>query len=104
MNAAAMVPAPAVAGMGEIAIGRMGYQRPHVASQPVSLAPRPVFLAGREELFGELDTRLSVAPGDPVALVHAVLAADRAGRLVVFDNAPDRASVERFLPSAGPAG
>ena len=39
---------------------------------------------------------------DPVASVHAVLAALQAGWLVVFDNAPDRASVERFVPPAGP--
>jgi tetratricopeptide (TPR) repeat protein len=38
---------------------------------------------------------------DPVASVHAVLARASAGWLLVFDNAPDRASVERFLPPAG---
>jgi hypothetical protein len=32
-------------------------------SQPVSLPPRPVFLAGREELLGELDARLSAGDG-----------------------------------------
>ena len=39
---------------------------------------------------------------DPVASVHAVLAAFPAAWLLVFDNAPDQASVQRFLPPAGP--
>ena len=139
-----------------------------MASQPVRLGPRPVFLAGREGLLAELDARLtskqgrsgpqlvalcglggagktSVAveyahrhlaeaavcwqflaedpavlaaeftvlaaqlgarevldPRDPVASVHAVLARQEAGWLLVFDNAPGRASVERFIPPAGP--
>jgi Domain of unknown function (DUF4062)/Tetratricopeptide repeat len=128
------------------------------------LAPRPVFLAGRQELLAELEARLnrddgagprvvalcglggagktSVAleyahrhlaevevawqlpaedpavlaagfgelaaqlgagdSGDQVARVHAVLAAHPARWLLVFDNAPDRASVAPFLPPAGP--
>ena len=151
---------------GGVAVGRVEYQRREVASQPVRLAPRPVFLAGREELLSELDARLSggAGPGprmvvlsglggagktsvaveyahrhlaevgvawqvtaedpallaagfgelaaqlgardlldarDPVASVHGVLAALGAGWLLVFDNAPDRASVQAFLPPAG---
>jgi Domain of unknown function (DUF4062)/Tetratricopeptide repeat len=127
------------------------------------LAPRPVFLAGREHLLGELEARLagdgagprvvaltglggagktSVAleyahrhlsevvvawqlpaedpavlaagfgdlaaqlgaaeGGDPVAAVHGVLAVSSAKWLLVFDNAPDRGSVVRFVPPAGP--
>ena len=42
-----------------------------------------------------------VDPRDPVASVHAVLARQEAGWLLVFDNAPDRVSVERFVPPAG---
>ncbi len=135
------------------------------AAGPVlRLAPRPVFLAGREELLAELGGRLarddSVGPrvvaltglggagktsvaleyahrqlgevavawqfpaddpavlaagfgelaaqlgaadrGDPVAAVHGVLAASPAGWLLVFDNAPDRGSVARFVPPTGP--
>ena len=134
---------------------------------PVRLAPRPVFLAGREGLLAELDVRMAggperpeprvavlcglggagktsvaieyahrhlaevgvcwqlpaedptvlaaefavlaaqlgareiVDPRDPVASVHAVLARLQAGWLVVFDNAPDRVSVEAFMPPAG---
>ena len=154
---------------GGTAIGRLEYQRrPEVASLPVRLAPRPVFLAGREGLLAELDARLAGGPGrpgprvvalcglggagktsvaveyahrhlaevgvcwqfpaedpavlaaefgvlaaqlgarevvdprDPVASVHAVLARQQAGWLVVFDNVPDRAAVEPFVPPAGP--
>ncbi|HLN71579.1 MAG TPA: FxSxx-COOH system tetratricopeptide repeat protein [Streptosporangiaceae bacterium] len=135
-----------------------------VAGRVLRLAPRPVFLAGREKLlaalearlsgdrgagprvmalcglggagktsvaveyahrqldeagvawqfdaedpavlaagFGELAAQLGAADGgDPVAAVHAVLAASPAPWLLVFDNAPDRASVARFVPPAGP--
>jgi Tetratricopeptide repeat len=55
--------------------------------------------------FGELAAQLgaSDAPGtrDPVASVHSMLAAFPAPWLLVFDNAPDRAAVEAFLPPAG---
>ena len=137
-----------------------------VAGLALRVAPRPVFLAGREALLKELDARLagdgggprvavlyglggagktSVAveyahrhlaevevcwqfaaedpavlaaefgvlaaqlgareaadPRDPVASVHGMLARMNAGWLVVFDNAPDRASVAPFVPPAGP--
>ena len=53
-------------------------------------------------LAAQLGAREVVDPRDPVASVHAVLARLQAGWLVVFDNAPDRASVERFVPPAGP--
>ena len=131
------------------------------------LAPRPVFLAGREELLAELDARLAGRwrPGprvavlyglggagktsvaieyahrhlaevevcwqfaaedpavlaaefgvlaaqlgareaadarDPVASVHGVLARMPGGWLVVFDNAPDRASVRAVRAARGP--
>ena len=144
----------------------MTYHRPDVAVLPVSLAPRPALLAGREDLLAALGTRLSAGDDrwprvvalcglggagktsvaveyahrhlaetdlawqfsaedptvltgdfarlaaqlgarelldarDPVASVHAVLAAFPAGWLLLFDNAPDQASVQRFLPPAG---
>jgi hypothetical protein len=159
-------PGSVVADRGGFAAGQILYQRPDVASQPVSLAPRPALLAGREQLLGEMDLVLSaegrpwprylvlsglagagkttvaveyahrhlgevgvawqfaaedpevLAAGfselaaqlgarelfdvrDPVASVHAVLAAYPAGWMLVFDNAPDRASVQAFLPPAG---
>ena len=138
---------------GQVAAGRV-----------LRLAPRPVFLAGREELltelgerlagdedsgprmvtltglggagkssvaleyahrqlgevvvawqlpaedpavlaagFGELAAQLGAADGgDPVAAVQGVLAVGPARWLLVFDNAPDRGSVARFVPPAGP--
>ena len=145
----------------------MDYQRrPELASQPVRLVPRPVFLAGREDLLADLDARLAAGNGpgpqivvlsglggvgktsvaveyahrhlaevglawqfaaedpavlkaefgelaaqlsdrdlfdarNPVAVVHGVLAAYPRGWLLVFDNAPDRASVAPFVPPAG---
>jgi hypothetical protein len=128
------------------------------------LAPRPVFVAGREELLAELDARLAGAEaarprivalyglggagktcvaleyahrhldevtvawqlpaedpavlaagfgelaaqlgaaegGDPVAAVHGALADSQEPWMLVFDNAPDRSSVARFVPPAGP--
>jgi hypothetical protein len=136
---------------------------PGRAGRTMRLAPRPAFLAGREELLAELEARLagdgagprvvtlcglggagktSVAieymhrhlaevgvcwqlgaedsavlaagfgelaaqlgaaeGGDPVAAVHGVLAASPAAWLLVFDNAPDRASMAQFVPPAGP--
>ena len=55
--------------------------------------------------FGELAAQLSdrdlFHARDPVAVVHGVLAAYPRGWLLVFDNAPDPESVQRFLPPAG---
>ena len=53
-------------------------------------------------LAAQLGAREVVDPRDPVASVHAVLARAGAGWLVVFDNVPDRAAVEPFVPPAGP--
>ncbi len=53
-------------------------------------------------LAAELGAREVADARDPVASVHAVLARAQAGWLVVFDNVPDRASVQRFVPPAGP--
>jgi hypothetical protein len=63
-------------------------------------AEDPAVLAAE---FGELAAQLGRADrGDPVAAVHGVLAGSPAPWLLVFDNAPDRASVARFVPPAGP--
>ena len=59
-----------------------------------------VLAAGFGELAAQLGVREAVDPRDPVASVHGVLA--RTGWLVVFDNVPDRAAVEAFVPPAGP--
>ena len=37
-----------------------------------------------------------------MASVHGMLSANPAPWLLLFDNAPDRASVARFVPTAGP--
>ena len=141
-----------------------GWGGPAAAARVLRLAPRPVFLAGREDLLAELDARLAggddAAPrvvalcglggtgktslaleyahrhlnevgvawqlpaedpavlaagfgelvaqlgttdrGDPVVTVHGVLADGPAPWMLVFDNAPDRASVAQFVPPAGP--
>ena len=137
----------------------------HWGAGPVlRLAPRPLFLAGRDELLAELDVQLAAGDahqgprvvalcglggagktsvaveyahrhlaevglawqfpaedpavlaagfgelaaqldagdrGDPVASVHGMLAASPAPWLLVFDNAPSRASVQGFVPPAG---
>ena len=52
-------------------------------------------------LAAELGVREMVDLRDPVATVHGVLARAAAGWLVIFDNAVDWASVERFIPPAG---
>jgi hypothetical protein len=52
---------------GGTAIGTLEYQRrPEAASLPVRLAPRPVFLAGREGLLADVDARLAGGPGPRV--------------------------------------
>jgi hypothetical protein len=153
------------ANLGSAVAGQLQFPQQRVtAGQAVRLPPRPVFLAGREELLAELDARLSagagppprivslsglggagktsvaveyayrhldevrvawqfsatdptvlaagfgelaaqlggVEGGDPVAAVHGVLAGSPVPWLLIFDNAPDRASVARFVPPAGP--
>jgi hypothetical protein len=63
-------------------------------------AEDPAVLAAE---FGELAAQLGAADrGDPVAAVHGALAVSPVLWLLVFDNAPDRASVARFVPPAGP--
>jgi hypothetical protein len=57
---------------------------------------------GVRDAGGPAGGREVVDPRDPVASVHAVLARAGTGWLVVFDNVPDRAAVERFVPPAGP--
>jgi hypothetical protein len=52
-------------------------------------------------LAAQLGAREVADVRDPVAAVHAVLARMEAGWLLVFDNAVDRASMERFVPPAG---
>ena len=66
---------------------------PGPAGRALRLAPRPVYLAGREDLLAGLDARLAGGDGGGPS---------PAPWLLLFDNAPDRASVARFVPPAGP--
>jgi Tetratricopeptide repeat len=61
-----------------------------------------VLAAGFGELAAHLGVQDAAGTLDPVVSVHNVLAGFSAGWLLVFDNVPDLASVERFLPPAGP--
>jgi hypothetical protein len=60
-----------------------------------------VLAAGFAELAAQLGAWDPVDFRDPVASAHAVLAADPAQWLLVFDNAPDQESLLPFLPPAG---
>jgi Tetratricopeptide repeat len=60
-----------------------------------------VLLAEFARLAAQLGAREMVDARDPVASVHAVLAAFPAGWLVIFDNAPGQEAVQRYLPPAG---
>ena len=66
------------------------------AGDPAVLAAQFAVLAAQLGARDPADAR------DPVAAVHAVLARAQSGWLVIFDNVPDLASVEAFLPPAGP--
>src|SRR4029077_18404967 len=72
----------------------MGWQ--FAAEDPAMLAAEFAVLAAQLGAREVMDLR------DPVASVHGVLARAQAGWLVVFDNVPNRAAVERFVPPAGP--
>ena len=60
-----------------------------------------VLVAGFGDLAAELGAREVLDARDPVASVHAVLAAYPVPWLLVFDNVPERASILGFLPPAG---
>jgi hypothetical protein len=69
---------------GGTAIGKLEYQRPpEVASLPVRLAPRPVYLAGREPLLAELDARLAGGPGQSGPQLVALYGIGGAGKTSV---------------------
>ena len=91
-------------GVGKTSVA-LAYARQHLAEVGVAwrfAAEDPTALAaGFAELAAQLGTRDSAEPRDPVASVHGMLAVFPAEWLLIFDNAPDRAAVERFLPSAG---
>ena len=67
----------------------------------VSAEDPAVLAAGISELAAQIGAREVADLRDPVASAHAVLAAYPADWLMVFDNAPDEASIRRFIPPAG---
>ena len=99
-----MVALCGLGGAGKTSVA-VEYAHRHLAEVGVAWqfpAEDPTVLAAG---FGELAAQLGAAEsGDPVASVHAVLAASPAPWLLVFDNAPDRASVAGSCPRPGPGG
>lgn len=73
--------------------GRLAWQ--------VAAEESAVLAAGLAELAAQLGDREVLDPRDPVASLHAVLAAMPGSWLLVLDNAADEASVRRFLSPAG---
>jgi hypothetical protein len=65
------------------------------AEEPAALA------AGFGDLAAQLGVRNVLEGGDPVAQVHAALAARPGDWLLIFDNAPGAAAVRHVLPPAG---
>jgi hypothetical protein len=94
------------AGTGKTSVA-LGYAHAHLAevgaAWQFAAEDATVVAAGFGELAAQLGARDVLDDArDPVASVHGVLAAFLREWLLVFDNAPDRASVQRFLPPAGP--
>jgi Tetratricopeptide repeat len=91
-------------GAGKTSVA-LAYAHRHLAEVGVAwrfAAEDPTVLAaGFAELAAQLGARDDADTRDPVASVHGTLAAFPSGWLLIFDNAPDRAAVERFLPPAG---
>lgn len=81
------------------------YAYRHLAEVAVAwrfAAESPAVLAAEfAELAAQLGARDLFDARDPVASVHAVLAASAARWLLVFDNVIDEASVTAYLPPAG---
>src|SRR5262249_18049630 len=88
-------------GAGKTSVA-LAYAHRHLAEAGIAWQFPAEEAAGLAAGFGELAAQLGAREGeDPVAAVHTILATYPAGWLLMFDNAPDRASVERFLPPAG---
>jgi Tetratricopeptide repeat len=91
-------------GAGKTSVA-LAYAHSHLAEVRVAwqlAAENPTVLAdGFGQLAAQLGARDVVDTRDPVASVHGLLAAFPDEWLLIFDNAPDRASVQAFLPPAG---
>jgi hypothetical protein len=92
-------------GAGKTSVA-LAYAHRHLAEVGVAwqlAAENPTVLAdGFGQLAAQLGARDVADTRDPVASVHGMLAAFPREWLLIFDNAPDRASVVAFLPPAGP--
>jgi Domain of unknown function (DUF4062)/Tetratricopeptide repeat len=91
-----------LAGAGKTSVA-LEYAHRHQAEAGVIWqlpAEDPTVLAAR---FAELAAALAPGKrvGDPVVAVHGALATYRGRWLLLFDNAPDRPAVQRFLPPVG---
>ena len=81
-----------------IQAGTLYLSRPEVPQRPFRLAPRPVHLAGREDLLAKVRERLTA---DPAGRVHAALAARCDRWLLLLDNVTDAEALTGALPPAG---
>lgn len=92
-------------GVGKTSVA-LAYARQHLADVGLawqfSADERAVLEAEFSDLAAQLGVRDIADTRDPVTSVHGALAAFPAQWLLVLDNAPDRASIGRFLPPAGP--
>ena len=91
-------------GVGKTSVA-VEYAHRHLAevgvAWQVAAGDLAVLAAEMAELASQLADRDVADARDPVASVHAVLAAYPGQWLLVFDNVIDEASVRRFLPPAG---
>src|SRR5262249_24949833 len=79
-----LAPGSVAADRGATAVGRLEYQRrPEVPSLPIRLAPRPVFLVGREPLLTDLDAHLTARESQPGPRVVALCGLGGAGKTSV---------------------
>ena len=81
-----------------LAVGNLVYQQPEIRGRPVSLAPRPAMLAGREELLAQLHARLTEGdePWPRIVALHGLGGAGKTSVAVEY--------AHRYQAMAGVAG
>jgi Tetratricopeptide repeat len=93
---------PAGVGKTSVALAYAHHQKHEVAVAWQLAAADPIVLAaGFGELAAQLEAGDLADDCDSVAVVHRVLAELSSDWLLIFDDAPDWASVQAFLPPAG---
>jgi hypothetical protein len=94
-----------IGGVGKTSVA-VAYAHHHLAELGVAwqfaAKDSTVLASGFGELAAQLGARDLADTRDPVASVHGTLAAFATDWLLIFDNVPDQASVQAFLPPAGP--